>query len=112
MLLNIYVIKHAKRKGSSLENRVVQTLRDAGIPAERVPLSGALKSLPGDVVVGELAKPLKRIECKNREDISKRIWEWLEDNDALIIKRNHSNPLVVVTLDDYIDLIKSHLIGD
>ena len=51
-------------------------------------------------------------ECKNREDISQRLWEWLDHISApnhvpaLIVKRNRRRPLVVLDLDDYLSLLK------
>lgn len=44
----------------------------------------------------------KTIECKKREDISKRLWEWLEGNDYLVIGRNRHQPLIVLPLSEWI----------
>ena len=50
-------------------------------------------------------------ECKNREDLPRRLWDWLahisypSDRKALVIKRNHQPALVLVTLDDFLELL-------
>ena len=96
----------AKDKGRRLENMVADYLTDNGIPSQRVPLSGSLQGYPGDVVIGTCEHPTAQIECKNRESMSKQLWEWLEGNDYLVIKRNQCKPLVVMTMEDFVELKK------
>lgn len=98
--------RSSKVKGSSFERNIVNTLKENGIEAKRVPLSGALDDLPGDVKFGPDCK--LQGECKHHENMNKKLWEWLEGNDALFIKRNHCEPLVVMTLDEYMKLLKEH----
>lgn len=95
----------SKDKGRRLENAVVDAFTSSGHQAERVPLSGALGGkYAGDVVVGTTEKPLLRIECKNREVLPEYLWTYLAqgDADAVVLKKNHKKPLVVLPLDAFI----------
>ncbi len=87
-----------RRKGARIEREVVNQLKAAGIPAERVPLSGAHGgSFAGDVVIDKRW----RAEVKARKDGKgfKQLEEWLGSNDLLILKRNHGDPMVLLTWD-------------
>ena len=70
--------KRSKKKGYGGEREVVNLLRKYGIKAERVPLSGALKSqkYSCDVALGNG----KRIEVKRRKSGMKTIQKWLEED--------------------------------
>lgn len=97
----------AKDKGRRAENMVADALVEAGIPSERVPLSGAIGGkYSADVVIGTIDKPLGRIEVKNRESLNAQIWEWLDPVDYLVLKRNHKPALVVMEMTDWIELVK------
>lgn len=97
----------SKSKGTRLENLLVDTFIEHGIAAERVPLSGSIGGkYKDDVIIGSIDQPLMRYECKNRENIADYMWDWQEGVDAVVIKKNHKKPLVVITLDQYIELIK------
>ena len=98
----------AKDKGRRAENMVVKVLTDAGIPAERVPLSGSLGGkYSSDVVIGSVDHPVYRIECKNRESIADYMWTYLEPVDFLVLKKNHKPALVVMEMDQFIDLLRN-----
>ena len=97
----------AKDKGRRFENRIATTLTDNGIPTERIPLSGSFGGkYDCDCVIGTPEEPIAKIECKNRESISKQFWEWLEGNDYLILTRNHYKDLVVMDMEHFIKLYK------
>lgn len=84
-----------RRKGARVERELVNALKAAGIPAERVPLSGAAGgSYTGDLVINGRY----RVEVKARKDGKgfTQLEDWLGDNDLLILKRNHGDPLVVL----------------
>ena len=86
---------------------VAAVLTSNGIEAERVPLSGSFGGkYDCDVVLGSVDHPKGKIECKNRESLSKYLWEWLEGNDYLVIKRNQKDPLVIMTMEDFVELKK------
>ncbi len=87
----------SRRKGDRIEREIVTLHRELGIPAERVPLSGAAGgSFNGDVVI-HLEPPL-RAEVKARGDGAGFVTleRWLGQRDALFLRRNHAEPLVVV----------------
>ena len=90
--------KEQRDKGARFEREVVNRFKEAGSPAERVPLSGAAGgSYTGDVIIDG-----KRCECKVRARAFKELYSWLEGNDILIIKRDRCEPLVIQTLSDFI----------
>lgn len=95
----------AKDKGRYFENKIATTLTNNGIPSERIPLSGSFGGkYDSDVVIGTPEHPLKKIECKARESISKQLWEWLDGNDYLAIKRNHHKPLIIMDMESFMEL--------
>lgn len=87
--------KMQRRKGGRVEREIVAALKAAGVPAERVPLSGgAGGSFTGDVVVAGRW----RAEVKSRKNGAgfKVLEDWLGSNDMLLLKRNRAEPLVVL----------------
>src|SRR5690554_6507350 len=111
-----------QRKGSRVEREIVELHRSAGIPAQRVPLSGAAgvglgplgKHLQGDVKVfpgmaGELTAEVKA--RKNGSGIT-QLEKWLTGNDLLFLKRNSRRPndrtalIVAMPVDIYLNLIR------
>lgn len=88
----------SRDKGNRLERAVVRLLQDHGLAGERVPLSGAARgSYCGDLTVPVLGRDLV-IEAKVRGDGFKQIYAWIEDRDALIIKGDRRDALVVLPL--------------
>ncbi len=95
-----------KRKGDRLEREIVKRLTEGGVHAKRVPLSGAAKDYPGDVVaelpgLGEVC-----LECKARADF-KTLYGWLEHRDGLILKGDRKEPLAVFRLSDLLKLMST-----
>lgn len=90
----------SRQKGDRFERECVQRLREAGIIASRVPLSGSAGGdFSGDLRVG--SKPL-RFECKTRKRAWLDLFGWLKDgNDGLLIKADRTDTLVVLTLDAF-----------
>ena len=87
----------SKRKGYRLENELAGILREMGLNAERIPLSGAGGgSFSGDLIVeGKIA------EVKGRKDGFKNLYKWLEGRDILFIRADRKEWLVVVRLKDW-----------
>jgi Holliday junction resolvase len=57
--------KHSRNKGAAYEREIVNYLKDNGIEAERVPLSGAMKgNYGGDIKLGPVLRYIG--ECKRR----------------------------------------------
>lgn len=94
--------KASRDKGYRAEHQIVQTLRESGLPARRIPLSGGDPNEPGDIEIAGFGL----CECKNRESVGAYLWEWLGENKALFVKRNRREPLVVMPLDGWIELVK------
>jgi Holliday junction resolvase len=92
--------KSPRQKGDRLERAVVLLLREHGLDAKRVPLSGSAKGYPGDVVANMAGRELC-LECKSRKDF-KTLHAWLEHRDALILKADRKEALVVLRLADFL----------
>jgi Holliday junction resolvase len=97
----------SKRKGDGFELEVVHFLQDAGIAAEKIPLSGAVK---GGSFEGDIAVPIrgvdKRLECKRRARAFGTLYGWLANHYALVVRDNRTEPLVLLRLKDFVDLAR------
>lgn len=106
-----------KAKGRNLQKLVVQSILqrfpDLGIKDVRSTSMGATGV---DVLLSETAYQMLHnlvIECKNQEKVN--IWTAYEqaeshmeepsDRPCLIIKRNNTNPLAVISLNNLLDII-------
>jgi Holliday junction resolvase len=88
----------SRQKGNRLERAIVRLLQDHGLGAERVPLSGSAGgSFSGDVTTPLIGRDLT-IECKSRANGFLKLYTWLEGRDALIIKADRRDALVVLPL--------------
>lgn len=77
------------------------------IGGERIPLSGAAGgSYTGDVIGLGL-----KWECKVRGNGFKQIYGWLEGNDALAVKADRKEWLVVVPLELLLELLNTQRQG-
>ena len=95
----------SKRKGSRIEREVVNLHREAGIPAERVPLSGAAGgSFAGDLRIGEVLTA--EVKARGNGAGFKTLERWLGENDMLFLRRDRAAPLVVMTFDTYLKLFE------
>ncbi len=92
------------------ERDCVATLLAAGIHAEKVPLSGAVKggSFEGDIKVTlgaligpEVGSAVRNFECKIRQRAWLDLYQWLEGNFGLFIRRDKGEALVVLRLKDF-----------
>ena len=87
----------SKQKGSTAEREFAKLLG-----GERVPLSGSLKSMPGDV------KALGLLwEVKQRRNGAgwKQLNEWLKGRDALALHQPYKGWLVVLPLETFLNLL-------
>ncbi len=96
-----------RRKGDRLEREVVKLLEAAGIPAKRVPLSGSARGYPGDVLA-TMAGRDHVLECKSRRDFA-TLYGWLQHRDALVLKGDRREHLVVLRLSDLLNALQSEV---
>jgi len=93
--------RSAKRKGSRIEREIVHLHREAGIPAKRVPLSGAVGgTYAGDVVIA--GKFTAEVKARKSGAGFKTIKNWLGDNDMLFLREDNARPLVLMPWDTYL----------
>ena len=97
--------KSQRDKGARNERGIVHDLLGAGIPAKRVPLSGAL----GGELAGDIWVPVqgqRRVfEAKKRAAGFKQIYDWLGTHFGLFIGADRRETLVVLRLSDFAKLI-------
>jgi hypothetical protein len=90
--------RRSRDKGNRAERAIVKYLQDRGFAAERVPLSGAAGgSYLGDITIPVIGRDLCA-EVKARADGFATLYSWLERRDILIVRRDRSEPLVVLPL--------------
>lgn len=95
--------KSQRQKGLRIEREMVNKLKEFGLPAERVPLSGAAGgSYTGDLIV-----------CGERAEVKARkggagfglLYRWIEGVTYLIVKTDREQPLVVMELDQFATIL-------
>jgi hypothetical protein len=95
--------KAQRDKGWRTENNVRKKALHHGLEGSyRVPLSGGA-SIKGDVVVKGKGDWVLEIKC--RANGFKQIYDWMGDNDALVIKADNKPELVVLDMGDFFDLL-------
>jgi hypothetical protein len=89
----------SREKGNRTERAIVRLLQERGFAAERVPLSGAARGrFGGDVSVPLLGRDL-RCEVKRRGGGFRRLYDWLDGADALILRAHRRGLLVVIPIE-------------
>lgn len=99
--------KLSRSKGYRRERQVVQRLRELGLAAERVPLSGATGGdFSGDIIF-RWSTGDYRAEVKARRGGAgwKTVKEWLGAHDALFLIEDREDPLVVIPWSTFKKLI-------
>ena len=88
---------------------VVNWHRDMGLRAERVPLSGGARYQGGghdvDVYVPNDTSPLC-CEAKIRKELPGWLKGWLGENDALFMRDNHGETMIVMPLRTWARMLK------
>ncbi len=101
--------KPSRDKGARTEREIVNLHREIGVRAERVPLSGAAGgAFTGDVdiyVRGPEDAPLVcEIKARASGEGFSLIERWLSDHDALFLRRDRAEPLVVLPWRVWVEL--------
>ena len=101
----------SRTKGGRVERELVNKLKESGIAAERVPLSGAAGgTFSGDVLIqGAL---LAEVKARKDGEGVKTLEGWLGENDMLLLKRNNAEPLAVMPWDVLVTFLTNMDIGD
>ena len=91
--------RRSRDKGNRVERAIVRALQNAGLGAERVPLSGSAGgSYCGDLTVPVLGRDMV-VEVKARADGFRELYAWLENRDVLMLKADRRPVLVVLPFD-------------
>lgn len=94
------------QKGFRLENSVRKYLcEERGLKCRRIPLSGAGEEKGDLVVTPSWGTPLK-IECKSRKALPEWIVKALGDHDAVILKQDRGETLVMIRLPLFADCLQ------
>ena len=93
--------KASRDKGARRERELVNLHKAAGIPAERVPLSGAVRyqGNGADLDVyprGRDAPLVCEVKARANGEGFATITRWLADHDALFLIEDRAEPLVVL----------------
>jgi Holliday junction resolvase len=98
--------RRSRDKGARGEREVVRILQDCGFSAERVPLSGAA----GGRYVGDVSVPVLGddwiVEVKVRATGFAQLYKWLGKHQALVVRSDRHEPLVVLPLRRAIEVLK------
>ena len=99
--------KKSRDKGARIEREIVNLHKDAGIGAQRVPMSGASQyTHDADIDVYPVGRSAPLVcEVKARKQFPKWLMDWLGENDALFLREDKREPLVVLPWRIYLELI-------
>jgi len=97
--------KGPRRKGDRVEREVLALLKEAGLEARRVPLSGSAPDYPGDLEVELPGLGRVLVEVKARKRLA--LEAWLEGRGLLVLKPDRRPPLAVMPLEALLGLIRA-----
>lgn len=101
--------RKSRDKGARIEREIVTLHRALGLRCERVPLSGGARyqgsSHDIDVYPTGRDAPLC-CEVKSRRAFPSWLTGWLGDNDALFLRGDHAEPVVVLPWRIWAELVK------
>lgn len=103
-----------KRKGTRVEVEILNLHLKEGLPAKKVPSSGALgKNYYGEDYSADL-RVLDELhaEVKSRKGGAgfKTLEGWLGENDLLFLRRDRAKPFVAMTWETYVHICKLILV--
>lgn len=99
--------KASRDKGANFEREIVNWHKNCDVPAERIPLSGAVKgNYKGDIRLGPTLGLLA--ECKRKARGFGTLYDALSQDDAdlLFVRDDRKETLVVMPLETYDAFLK------
>src|SRR5262249_5475339 len=97
--------RRSRNKGSRGERQLINLLQDAGIAAQRIPLSGSA----GGKFAGDVSIPLlgndRIAEVKARASGFRQLYAWLDGRDLLALKADRADWLVVLPFQTFIQMV-------
>ena len=99
--------KFSRDKGARVERKIVNTLREAGIDAARVPLSGAAGGrFAADVDIRLSGTKIRGAATPRKNGAGfATIQNWMQDADILFLAQNNREPIVVMPIAEFIKMI-------
>lgn len=94
-----------RRKGAVIEREIVNRHLELGIQAVRVPLSGAARGFKDDVRIEGLGTC--EVKARASGEGFRRLEQWLGSCDALFLRRNRADPLVLLPWSTYVRLMRA-----
>lgn len=89
--------RRSKSKGYRREVEFVELHKSLGLDAHRVPLSGAVAGYKGDIRIPIRGKTLSgEVKARATGGGFVTLEKWLGDNDVLLLKRDRTDPMVVL----------------
>jgi Holliday junction resolvase len=99
---------HSRNKGYRFEAETVNYLKERGLKAVRVPLSGATTHTKNDleVIANFDGKTKYSGECKRTKSLPKFFTDALDGADFAAFRQDRGETLVVLRLDTFADLLQ------
>ena len=92
--------KSSRDKGLRVEREIVNALRELGVDAERVPLSGSAGgSFCCDINISKddpIGKLVAEVKARKNGSGFKTIEKWMGNNDLIFLKKNNQKPMVIM----------------
>lgn len=100
--------RQSRRKGGEYELEVVNNLKELGLTARKIPLSGASEGFPGDIeVIAGFDGNTKYLgECKRRKNLPEWIVNALGENDFVAMRGDRGETLVMLRLPTFGELLQ------
>lgn len=105
--------KAQREKGMRYERETVNRLREAGIAAERVPLSGMGHEAAGGEFAGDIVLPLMgervRFEAKKKKEAGgfALLYRWIGKHKGVFVAADRKETLVVMRMSDWLALARA-----
>ena len=97
----------SRRKGARRELEIVHAHRAIGVAARKVPLSGAAEGWKGDLRIPHGDTELwAEVKARANGEGFRTLERWIEGMQLLFLRRDRATPLVLLTWDTYVRLLK------